>query len=168
MTSLANAASAAATIFSSRLEQRAMLSRVVNRRPPPSSSAIAADPATATIAASRRSVRQSSTARVWIDKNTRVICQGFTGKQGTFHSTQAIEYGTNMVGGVTPKKGGTMHLGLPVFDTVADAVAEVKPDASVIYVPPPFCADAIIDAINNEVRKILVIVCVDDTAFGEV
>lgn len=152
MTSLANAAASAATIFSSRLEQRAMLSRVVNRRPPPSSSAIAADPP-ATIAASR-SVRQSSTARVWIDKNTRVICQGFTGKQGTFHSTQAIEYGTNMVGGVTPKKGGTMHLGLPVFDTVADAVAEVKPDASVIYVPPPFCADAIIDAINNEVRNL--------------
>ena len=98
-------------------------------------------------------MRKSSTANVWIDENTRVICQGFTGKQGTFHSTQAIEYGTKMVGGVTPNKGGSVHLDLPVFDTVADAVSELRPDASVIYVPPPFCADAIIDAINNEVRK---------------
>jgi len=90
----------------------------------------------------------SSTAKVWIDKNTKVICQGFTGKQGTFHSEQAIAYGTNMVGGVTPKKGGQTHLGLPVFNTVDDAVAAVKPDASMIYVPPPFCAAAIIDAIK--------------------
>ena len=144
MTSLANAA--AAVVCSSRPGRRAiLLSRpAVSRLPPPSS---------ATAAASRRGVRKSSTARVWIDKNTRVICQGFTGKQGTFHSTQAIEYGTNMVGGVTPNKGGSVHLDLPVFDTVADAVSELKPDASVIYVPPPFCADAIIDAINNEVRK---------------
>jgi hypothetical protein len=97
-------------------------------------------------------VRKSSTAKVWIDENTRVICQGFTGKQGTFHSTQAIEYGTKMVGGVTPNKGGSVHLDLPVFDTVSDAVSELRPDASVIYVPPPFCADAIIDAINNEVN----------------
>jgi hypothetical protein len=153
MTSLANAA--AAVVCSSRPEQRAsiLLSRlfVVNRLPPPSSSSSAIGAATTTAATTRRGVRKSSTARVWIDKNTRVICQGFTGKQGTFHSTQAIEYGTNMVGGVTPKKGGGVHLNLPVFDTVADAVAEVKPDASVIYVPPPFCADAIIDAINNEV-----------------
>ncbi|CAE7789662.1 SCOA, partial [Symbiodinium microadriaticum] len=99
----------------------------------------------------------SSTAKVWIDKNTKVICQGFTGKQGTFHSEQAIAYGTKMVGGVTPKKGGTTHLGLPVFDTVADAVAGVKPDATVIYVPPKFAADAIIDAIKNEVALIVCI-----------
>lgn len=99
----------------------------------------------------------SSTAKVWVDKNTRVICQGFTGKQGTFHSQQAIDYGTNMVGGVTPKKGGSTHLGLPVFNTVAEAVDDVKPDASVIYVPPPFCANAIIDAIENEIPLVVAI-----------
>jgi hypothetical protein len=145
MTSLANAA--AAVVCSSRPGRRAiLLSRLaVGRLPPPSS-------ATAAAAASRRGVRKSSTAKVWIDENTRVICQGFTGKQGTFHSTQAIEYGTKMVGGVTPNKGGSVHLDLPVFDTVSDAVSELRPDASVIYVPPPFCADAIIDAINNEVN----------------
>jgi len=99
----------------------------------------------------------SSTAKVWIDKNTKVICQGFTGKQGTFHSEQAIEYGTNMVGGVTPKKGGSEHLGLPVFNTVAEAKAGVNPDASVIYVPPPFCAAAIIDAIENEIPLVVAI-----------
>jgi succinyl-CoA synthetase alpha subunit len=99
----------------------------------------------------------SSTANVWVDKNTRVICQGFTGKQGTFHSQQAIDYGTNMVGGVTPKKGGSTHLGLPVFNTVAEAVDDVKPDASVIYVPPPFCANAIIDAIENEIPLVVAI-----------
>lgn len=101
--------------------------------------------------------RQSSTANVWIDKNTKVICQGFTGKQGTFHSEQAIKYGTKMVGGVTPKKGGSTHLGLPVFDTVQQAVDAVKPDASVIYVPPPFAADAIIDAIKAEIGLIVCI-----------
>jgi len=99
----------------------------------------------------------SSTAKVWVDKNTRVICQGFTGKQGTFHSEQAIHYGTKMVGGVTPKKGGTTHLGLPVFNTVEEAVSQLRPDASVIYVPPPACAAAIIDAIKAEIPLIVVI-----------
>ena len=110
---------------------------------------------TAASAGSRRCM--SSTAKVWVDKNTKVICQGFTGKQGTFHSTQAIEYGTNMVGGVTPKKGGQSHLGLPVFNTVAEAVEGVQPDASVIYVPPPFCAAAIMDAIENEIPLVVAI-----------
>ena len=85
---------------------------------------------------------------VLVDKNTRVICQGFTGAQGTFHSEQAIAYGTNMVGGVTPGKGGGSHLDLPIFDTVADAVEKTGADASVIYVPPPFAADAILEAID--------------------
>ena len=77
---------------------------------------------------------------VLVDKNTRVICQGFTGAQGTFHSEQAIAYGTKMVGGVTPGKGGTMHIGLPVFDTVREAVRETGADASAVYVPPAFAA----------------------------
>ena len=85
---------------------------------------------------------------VLVNKNTKVICQGFTGAQGTFHSEQAIAYGTGMVGGVTPGKGGGSHLDLPVFDTVADAVAQTGADASVIYVPPPFAADAILEAID--------------------
>ena len=101
--------------------------------------------------------RLSATAKVWVDKNTRVICQGFTGKTGSFHSEQAIAYGTNMVGGVTPKKGGQTHLGLPVFDSVKEAVQEVKPDASVIYVPPPFCKAAILDAIENEIGLVVAI-----------
>jgi succinyl-CoA synthetase alpha subunit len=88
---------------------------------------------------------------VLVDKNTKVICQGFTGSQGTFHSEQAIAYGTNMVGGVTPGKGGSIHLDLPVFDTVADAIQETGADASVIYVPPPFAAEAILEAIDCEI-----------------
>src|SRR5215475_9016420 len=94
---------------------------------------------------------------ILIDKNTRVICQGFTGKNGTFHSEQAIAYGTKMVGGTSPGKGGTTHLGLPVFDTVAAAKAKTGADASVIYVPPPFAADAIMEAIDAEIPLIICI-----------
>jgi succinyl-CoA synthetase alpha subunit len=94
---------------------------------------------------------------VLVDRNTRVICQGFTGAQGTFHSEQAITYGTKMVGGVTPGKGGSKHLGLPVFDTVAEAVAATGADASVIYVPPPFAADAILEAIDAGVALVVAI-----------
>lgn len=94
---------------------------------------------------------------ILIDKNTKVICQGFTGSQGTFHSEQAIEYGTKMVGGVTPGKGGTSHLGLPVFNTVKDAVAETGAEASVIYVPAPFCKDSILEAANGGIKLIVCI-----------
>ncbi len=89
---------------------------------------------------------------VLVNKNTKVICQGFTGAQGTFHSEQAIAYGTKMVGGVTPGKGGTKHLNLPVFNTVQEAKAETGCNASVIYVPPPFAADAILEAIDAEIE----------------
>ncbi len=94
---------------------------------------------------------------VMVDKNTKVICQGFTGAQGTFHSEQAIAYGTKMVGGVTPGKGGSTHLDLPVFDTVAEAVEKTGANASVIYVPPPFAGDAILEAIDAEVDLIVCI-----------
>ena len=94
---------------------------------------------------------------IFIDKNTKVICQGFTGSQGTFHSQQAIDYGTNMVGGVTPGKGGEKHLVLPVFDTVYDAKFKTKANATVIYVPPPFAADAILEAIDSEIETIVCI-----------
>jgi len=94
---------------------------------------------------------------ILIDKNTKVICQGITGSQGTFHTEQAIAYGTQMVGGVTPGKGGTIHVGLPVFDTVAEAVDRTGADASVIYVPPPFAADSICEAIDAEIPLIVCI-----------
>ncbi|QSX32381.1 succinate--CoA ligase subunit alpha [Shewanella avicenniae] len=94
---------------------------------------------------------------VLINKDTKVICQGFTGGQGTFHSEQALAYGTQLVGGVSPGKGGTTHLGLPVFNTVKDAVAATGATASVIYVPAPFCKDAILEAIDSGIQLIVCI-----------
>ncbi|TFH86426.1 succinate--CoA ligase subunit alpha [Billgrantia azerbaijanica] len=94
---------------------------------------------------------------ILIDKNTKVICQGFTGGQGTFHSEQALAYGTQMVGGVTPGKGGQEHLGLPVFNTVKEAVAKTGAEASVIYVPAPFCKDSILEAANAGIKLIVCI-----------
>jgi len=94
---------------------------------------------------------------ILIDKNTKVICQGFTGSNGTFHSEQAIEYGTQMVGGVTPGKGGQTHLGLPVFNTVKEAVEATGATATVIYVPAPFCKDSIIEAADAGLELIITI-----------
>ena len=95
---------------------------------------------------------------VLVDKNTRVICQGFTGKHGTFHSEQALKYGTNLVGGVTPKKGGQKHLGLPVFNSVEDA-KKTHADATMIYVPPKFAAE---ESLKQLTQKIKLIVCITE------
>ena len=94
---------------------------------------------------------------IFVNSETRLICQGFTGKTGTFHSQQALAYGTHMVGGVTPKKGGTEHLGLPVFDTVAEARAATRANATVIYVPPPFAAAAILEAVDAGIELVVTI-----------
>ena len=94
---------------------------------------------------------------ILINKKTKVICQGITGNNGTFHTEQAIAYGTQMVAGVTPGKGGTKHIGLPVYDTVMEAREKTGADASVIYVPPPFAADAILEAIDAEIPLVVCI-----------
>ncbi|TFK92765.1 succinate-CoA ligase [Polyporus arcularius HHB13444] len=116
-------------------------------------------------AAGRRAFSQSAARRNYdltipnllIHKDTKVLCQGLTGKTGTFHVKEALEYGTRMVGGVSPKKAGQTHLGLPIFGSVREAVREVQPDATVLYVPPPTAADAIIEAIENEIGLIVAI-----------
>jgi len=106
---------------------------------------------------SSASASSTTAPAVFVDGSTRVICQGFTGKNGTFHSEQAIAYGTKMVGGVTPRKGGTEHLGLPVFDTVAEAKKATDANATAIYVPPPFAARAIMEAIEAEMELVVCI-----------
>ena len=94
---------------------------------------------------------------VLVDKNSKIIVQGFTGKEGTFHSTQMIEYGTNIVGGVTPNKGGQKHLDLPVFNSVVDAIEETDANTSIIFVPPAFAANAIIEAVDAGIKVIIAI-----------
>merc|ERR1719284_1370288 len=102
-------------------------------------------------------VRHSSSAKVWIDKNTKVICQGMTGRQGTFHTTQAIDYGTKMVGGVNSKKAGSTHMGLPIFKDATEAKKDTNCDATVIYVPPPAAAAAVLEALEAEIGLIVCI-----------
>jgi len=121
------------------------------------SRAVVAGSQTASGAGGVRTCYSASRPNMKLTKDSKVICQGFTGKQGTFHSRQAIEYGTRMVGGVSPGKGGKEHLGLPVFNSVAEANAAVKPDATVIYVPPPGAAAAIFEALESEIPLIVCI-----------
>ncbi|CAL9031809.1 unnamed protein product [Prunus brigantina] len=127
-----------------------LIGSIASRKPSPS-------PSTSILQRRHYSPAPPPPPAVFVDKNTRVICQGITGKNGTFHTEQAIEYGTKMVGGVTPKKGGTEHLGLPVFNSVAEAKAETKANASVIYVPPPFAAAAIMEAMEAELDLVVCI-----------